>query len=203
MSSTYRINTTWDGRPVNHDPVTITVGPVDANGQVIIRVTGPYFNDPGVPANSTVGQPYMGLWDYEVAEAFFLNDRNQYLEVELSPHGLHLLLLLKGQRDSFKDQLPIQYTSNVINGGATWVGVAHVPAHYFPPKVTKFNAYAIHGSGAGRTYEALYPVPTGKYTDPDFHKLDYFQHMDFRHLLPDNWSPHYTSPEWDPIIAVG
>ncbi|XP_052221825.1 UPF0462 protein C4orf33 homolog isoform X3 [Dreissena polymorpha] len=169
MSSTYRINTTWDGRPVNHDPVTITVGPVDAN----------------------------------VAEAFFLNDRNQYLEVELSPHGLHLLLLLKGQRDSFKDQLPIQYTSNVINGGATWVGVAHVPAHYFPPKVTKFNAYAIHGSGAGRTYEALYPVPTGKYTDPDFHKLDYFQHMDFRHLLPDNWSPHYTSPEWDPIIAVG
>ncbi|KAH3791450.1 hypothetical protein DPMN_144936 [Dreissena polymorpha] len=65
MSVAYRINTTRDGRPVNHDPVTITVGPVDANGQVILQATGPYFNDPGVTANSTAGQPFMGLWDYE------------------------------------------------------------------------------------------------------------------------------------------
>ncbi|XP_052221664.1 UPF0462 protein C4orf33 homolog [Dreissena polymorpha] len=156
MSVAYRINTTRDGRPVNHDPVTITVGPVDANGQVILQATGPYFNDPGVTANSTAGQPFMGLWDYEVAEVFFLYDRNQYMEVELSPNLMSIL-----------------------------------------------NAYANHGSGTGRTYEVLYPVPTGKYSDPDFHKLDCFQHMDFRHLLPNNWSPHYTSPEWDPIVAVG
>lgn len=42
----------------------------------------------------------------------------------------------------------------------------------FTPKdtnsqVTKFNAYAIHGSGDERMYEALYPTPEGKYENPD------------------------------------
>ncbi|XP_052790081.1 UPF0462 protein C4orf33 homolog [Mya arenaria] len=201
MTRTYSIQTTWDGQPITHDPISITVGPFDPTGHLVLTASGPYFNDPGRPPNSTVGETYSGLWDYEVAEAFFLNDQNQYLEVELSPNGMHLLLLLKGQRDMFKDQLPINYHASIT--GNTWRGVAHIPLEYFPPKVSKFNAYAIHGSGNGRTYESLYPVPTGKYTDPDFHKLNYFQPIDFQQIVPDNWSPNYTSPEWDPIIVLG
>lgn len=65
----------------------------------------------------------------------------------------------------FQDQLPIQYTAKIT--GNTWNGRAVIPAYYFPFKVTKFNAYAIHGSGNSRIYESLYPVPTGKFTDPD------------------------------------
>jgi hypothetical protein len=48
-----------------------------------------------------------------------------------------------------------------------WTGVAEIPAKYFPSNVTKFNAYAIHGVDEGRTYEALYTTPTGKFQQPD------------------------------------
>ena len=51
--------------------------------------------------------------------------------------------------------------------GSKWSGVAYIPAEYFPPKVDSFNAYAIHGSGNERVYEALYPVPPDKYAEPD------------------------------------
>ena len=65
----------------------------------------------------------------------------------------------------FQQQLSLTYTAAIKND--RWTGKATIPGNYFPPKVTKFNAYAIHGSGTNRTYESLYPVPTGKYTDPD------------------------------------
>lgn len=64
-----------------------------------------------------------------------------------------------------QSQLPLNFTSSINNGN--WSGCAFVPASYFPPKVTKFNAYAIHGSGPGRVYEALYPASAEKHTDPD------------------------------------
>ena len=48
-----------------------------------------------------------------------------------------------------------------------WQGEAIIPSSYFPPKVSKFNAYAIHGEAEGRIYEALYPVTNGAYPNPD------------------------------------
>jgi len=65
MSFSYDISTTWDSQPIDHNPIRITVGPTDDAGNVILTASGPFFNDPAVPPNSTVGQPYMGLWDYE------------------------------------------------------------------------------------------------------------------------------------------
>ncbi|CAH2300949.1 Hypothetical predicted protein, partial [Pelobates cultripes] len=57
-----------------------------------------YIPPPGEP-----GQPFDGLWDYEVVESFFLNSKTtQYLEVELCPHGQHLVLLLCGVGNAFK-----------------------------------------------------------------------------------------------------
>ncbi len=55
---------------------------------------------------------------------------------------------------------------------------------YFPQAVKKFNAYAIHGKGTNRTYEALYLVPKDKFTSPDFHRLQYFQDIDFKDIIP-------------------
>ena len=66
---------------------------------------------------------------------------------------------------SLQTKLPLNYTATI--SGNTWEGVAYIPAEYFPQEVSKFNAYAIHGSGNARTYESLYPVPKGKYSDPD------------------------------------
>ena len=65
----------------------------------------------------------------------------------------------------FQQQLPMQYSATIT--GNTWKGVAYIKDTYFPPKVSKFNAYAIHGSGDNRVYESLYPVPQGKYPDAD------------------------------------
>ena len=48
----------------------------------------------------------------------------------------------------------------------TWCGSAFVPVEYFPPDVNKINAYAIHGTGNGRQYEAMYPA-TKKFQSPD------------------------------------
>lgn len=56
-----------------------------------------------------------------------------------------------------QQELPL--TFEVSRDGAKWNGRANLPWSYFPPDINKFNTYAIHGSGADRTYEALYPVP--------------------------------------------
>nr|XP_022320679.1 UPF0462 protein C4orf33 homolog [Crassostrea virginica] len=186
------ITRTWNGTHVHHRPVQIIFA--KASGGLNITVNAPFFNDPKNPGGQP-GQPFDGLWEYEVVEAFFLNDRNQYIEIELCPHGQHLVLLLKGYRDMFTSQLPLQFSSSINTD--TWTGTAFVPASYFPPKITKFNAYAIHGSGTGRTYEALYPTPPGTYTDPDFHRLEYFRAIDFHSLVPENWSTAYQSNEWE------
>ena len=39
---------------------------------------------------------------FKVVEAFFLNDKEQYLELEFGPHGQHLMLLLNGNRNAIK-----------------------------------------------------------------------------------------------------
>ena len=65
----------------------------------------------------------------------------------------------------------------------TWTGTARIPLDYFPPGVTKFNAYSIHGTEPNRVYEALFPVP-GPF--PDFHRLEHFQPIDFKRLRRDN-----------------
>ncbi len=59
----------------------------------------------------------------------------------------------------------MRYSSTKLGG--RWRGEAIIPANYFPPKVNRFNAYAIHGSGEKRKYESLYPAPKGKYDSPD------------------------------------
>ena len=49
----------------------------------------------------------------------------------------------------------------------TWDGKAEIPLSYLPRGLSKVNAYAIHGHGEDRIYEALYPVPNGKYESPN------------------------------------
>ena len=59
------------------------------------------------------------------------------------------------------------YTSAIDRSTNTWKGTAKIPLSYLPHNVAKMNAYAIHGSGDGRMYQSLYPVPKDKYTQPD------------------------------------
>ena len=67
---------------------------------------------------------------------------------------------------SLQDKLDLNYTAEIDDATKTWKGRAMIPLEYFPPEVTKINAYAIHGSGNDRQYEALYPA------SKDFHTPD-------------------------------
>lgn len=184
----YIIDKTWDGEPVKHDKIEVSL--IRTGNAVEVQVKAPFMNNPPAP-KGVAGEPFPQLWDYEVVEAFFLNDKDEYLEVELCPHGQHLVLMLRERRKMFKDKLPLSFISEKKNDH--WSGRAFIPVDYFPPRVTKFNAYAIHGSGNGRTYEALYKVPGD---EPDFHRLEFFEAIDFQKLVPENSSPSYTSSYW-------
>ncbi|NXP44723.1 CD033 protein, partial [Heliornis fulica] len=182
----FAIKHTWDGLPVSHEPVTVVLKS-DSEG-LLMEVNAPFFNDPPAPLGEP-GKPFDQLWDYEVVEAFFLSDRaEQYLEVELCPHGQHLVLLLSGRRKVWKKELPLEFEETRTKN--KWGGKAHIPWDYFPPCAKKFNAFAIHGSGEERKYEALYPVPPHELQEgqkPDFHRLELFKDLNLKGLMGEEW----------------
>uniref|UniRef100_A0A8C4WGB6 Uncharacterized protein n=1 Tax=Gopherus evgoodei TaxID=1825980 RepID=A0A8C4WGB6_9SAUR len=133
----YKITNTWDSIKVMREPVIIRFKAGDQG--LIMEVNSLFFDDPSAPSGEP-RKPFDGLWDYEVVQSFFLNSETKdYLEVELCP----------------KDCLIFEAGINWNK----WNGTALIPWRYFPPGVDKMNSYAIHGSGIGRTYEALYPIP--------------------------------------------
>ena len=131
--------------------------------------------------NTSSGEAFYGLWDYEVAEVFFLSDHcdktPDYLELEFGPHGQHLGLYLHGVRNAIKHSFPIEYEAQINKEEKSWTGKAKIPKEYFPPKVNKMNAYAINnGQAEGeRIYKALYPAPGPQ---ADYHRLEFFVPFD-------------------------
>ncbi|KAK7077657.1 hypothetical protein SK128_025680 [Halocaridina rubra] len=199
----YHIKTKWNSVPVEHEPVEITLQGFTAG--VEMNVTAPFFNDPA--PDGKPGEPFYKLWDYEVVEMFFLNDKDEYLEVEVGPFGQHLLLLLKGARNALQHSLPLDYIilekkDPVDNLPGQWKGSAMLPPGYFPPNVTRMNAYAIHGTDSAREYQSLYPAPNNdpSYPQADFHRLELFRPMDFQFLMPNN---SYYSELWQEAIDSG
>ena len=131
-----------------------------------------------------VGEAFYGLWDYEVAEVFFLADNKcdgtpDYLELEFGPHGQHLGLYLHGVRKAIKHSFPIEYEAQIDKENGSWTGKAKIPKEYFPPGVNKMNAYAINGPSDGRIYKALYPVPGPQ---ADYHRLEFFVPFDAKFI---------------------
>ena len=49
---------------------------------ILIHI-GSFFENPRPPGGAP-GLPYLHLWDYETVELFFLNNREQYLEVQVT-----------------------------------------------------------------------------------------------------------------------
>ncbi|XP_053559634.1 UPF0462 protein C4orf33 homolog isoform X2 [Bombina bombina] len=191
----FKIEHEWNSVTVSHEPVTIWLKNQDDGLRMDVRA--PFFNDPPAPPGPS-GQPFPGLWDYEVVEAFFLNGQTgQYLEVEICPHGQHLVLLLSQRRHIWKESLPLSLQVTRTDG--VWEGSALLPWDYFPPSVDRFNAYAIHGSGEKRTYESLYPVPENELQEgqqPDFHRLEYFRPLNLSSLGGEKWKQPKSSL-WD------
>lgn len=133
-----------------------------------IEVDAPFSGD---PAPSGPAGPTDGLWEHEVVELFVLLDLQgpRYLEVELGPHGHHLVLTLDGVRKAVGRCLPLRYEATV--DGARWRGVAHLDRSLLPSRPVSFNATAIRGVGAARRYSSLVALPGPA---PDFHRPDRF-----------------------------
>jgi len=163
------IHNLWNGKPdQSGDQVNISL--TEGDNEMKIEVAAPFYNDPA-PPNGKPGEAYYGLWEYEVVEAMFLASKMQhYLELEFSPHGQHLVLLLKGARNAIKHSLALEYKADIEE--TVWKGMAKVPKAYFPDNFDVWNAYAIHGTGDDKVYKSLFPVPGDA---PDFHRLHDFK----------------------------
>lgn len=156
---------TWDGQPLPEpDRARFTLRLNEAH--LVVEVDAPFHDDPPPPPPPG---PTDQLWDYEVAELFLLGDDQRYLEIELGPHGHHLVLELHGPRNVLRSGMALDYTAS--REGARWRGRARVPAAWLPPSLCAANAYTIAGTGAERRYAAAYPVPGAA---PDFHRLRCF-----------------------------
>ncbi len=155
------VGSTWDGDPVGPDEAAHLRLRRESD-VLTVEVEAPFHGDPAPP--SAPG-PHVGLWEHEVVELFVAGSGAAYLEVELGPHGHHLVLRLADVRRVAEHSLPLDYRAE--RSGARWRGTARVPAAWLPPGPLRGNAYAIHGVGAARRYLAAHAVPGAA---PDFHQ---------------------------------
>lgn len=152
----------WDGRPLDAPVARLDVRP----GPVWrLDVEARYFGDPPPPAPPG---PTDRLWEYEVVELFVVGEDDRYTEIELGPHGHHLVLQLEGVRRPVRTHLPLAYRA-VIDGDR-WRGTAVIDGALMPAP-RRWNAFAVNGLEANRRHLAAVPVPGPA---PDFHRLDAF-----------------------------
>ncbi len=184
MAMKFSIEKLWNSVPITtHRPVHITLSSTNDKDHLLIEIDAPFFNDPAPLSSSSTPGPYPELWNYEVVELFFLSSStNHYLELEFSPHGHYLVLLLIDRRKELKQMLPLPYYKVEYPSSDRWIGQAHIPRSLFPAHIDRFNAYAIHGQDDKRTYESLYPATIDS-EKPDFHRLEFFQPFNFNSLL--------------------
>jgi hypothetical protein len=160
-----RIDRAWDGSPAAPgETATVEIEPREST--LVIRVDAPYHSDP--PPVSPPG-PTEGLWEHEAVEVFLLGPDEEYLEVEMGPHGHHFALRLRGRRCAIARGLPLDYLARIE--GERWHGVAIVPRAWLPDGLGRVNAFAVHGEREARRHLAAFPVPGDR---PDFHRLESF-----------------------------
>lgn len=155
----------WDGSPAAADErVAITLRATDAAGTLQIEVEAPFHGDPP-PPHAAGATP--GLWNHEVVELFLYGADGRYLEVELGPHGHHLVLELRGVRQVTRQGLVIAFDREIV--GARWHGRASIPGALIPAGTDRLNAHAIHGVGEDRRYLSAFAAGGAR---PDFHRPD-------------------------------
>ncbi|MEE2665650.1 MAG: hypothetical protein VX681_16150 [Myxococcota bacterium] len=162
------IQSTWDGgaaRPEERAVLDLVREP----GHWVLELEAAFHDDPAPPGPAG---PTPELWQYEVVELFLLAPPDHYLEVELGPHGHHLVLELRGVRQVVRDELSIDFRAEI--DGARWRGRARIPDALVPPDIARLNAFAIHGQRERRRHLAFVPVPGPA---PDFHRLERYPEL--------------------------
>lgn len=153
----------WDGSPAAPDEHVTLELHADETG-LHLTIDAPYHADP--PPPSPPGST-PGLWNYEVVELFLYGDDGRYLELELGPHGHHLVLELHAVRVVTREVPTLDVHHEIT--APRWRAEARVPAALIPAGAVRCNAHAIHGEGDARRF--LSAVPSGG-PRPDFHRPD-------------------------------
>jgi len=162
---TLEIGSTWDGQPIGADERASVTLRLDFAG-LHLAIDAPFHGDP--PPAGAPG-PTWALWEHEVVEVFVLGERERYTEIEIGPHGHHLVLTLDGRRTITARELPLAVS--VSHEAGRWRADARLAAEFLPRGPHRVNAYAIHGLGLDRRYLCWTPVPGPA---PDFHRLERF-----------------------------
>lgn len=168
-----RVDRLWSGQPLapeQHAELRLAA----AGDDLLLTVDAPFHGDsppPGAPG------PTPGLWEHEVVELFVAgpgtDEAFEYLEVELSPHGHHLVLRLAGVRRVVESVLPLDFRASI--DGGRWRGSARLPRAWLPPPPHRAAAFALHGEGAARRYLSSVTLPGDA---PDFHQPHRFPPID-------------------------
>lgn len=164
------ISQTWDGTPLE-DCERSTVELTGVAGGWLVEVDAAFHGDPPPPAPR--GE-LDGLWRFEVielfvAEAAAVGDHVEYTEIELSPHGHHLILRFAGVRRRVERLQPDAVSCRIQ--ADRWLGRIELPFEALPLKPWRGNAFAIHGPAHKRRYLAATPLPGEA---PDFHQPSRF-----------------------------
>lgn len=188
------IETTWDGAPALAAERVQTWLERAPTG-LLFSLDAPLHGDP--PPQAPPG-PTWALWEHEVVELFVLGagegrgegeggregaggseggreggsdgGGERYTELELGPHGHHLLLRLEGVRRVVERMLPLDVHFSRSFG--RWQARALLPWALLPAPPWRANAFAIHGLGPSRRYLAAFPTGGAQ---PDFHRLEVFR----------------------------
>ena len=163
MTVALAVDRTWDGQPARPDE-SVELSLLDAGPDLRLRIDAPFHGDPPPPGPPG---PTWALSEHEVAELFILGADQRYLEVEVGPHGHHLVLQLHGVRQVVARLLPLDL--RVQRDGGRWTADALLPRTLLPPGPHRLNATAVHGQGISRRFLAWAPMPG---PTPDFHRLD-------------------------------
>ena len=167
LSHRLRVETLWDGTPLApEDHVEVNLCLMERGLEV--RIEAPFYGD--APPLAPIGSTWK-LWEHEVVELFVCGADAHYTELEVGPHGHHLVLTLKGRRNIVNTVMPHELSVEPPEGGR-WRAVLTLPFDTLPQRPWTLNAYAISGEGDARRYAAAYPVPGDT---PDFHRLECFR----------------------------
>lgn len=158
----------WDGSPAAESEVATVKLALHAD-HLQVSVSAPFHDDPR-PDGPT--GPRWRLWEHEVVELFLAfvpaDAPPVYTEIELGPHGHHLVLQLVGVRNPIARELPLAYVAT--RDGSQWHGEATVPLSLLPPGTPpswRVNVAAIHGPPSARRYLTAARLQAA---EPDFHR---------------------------------